>query len=192
MHIGLSLSELAIVAGLPPKIEPKNIVDKCGSFLIIIEGMVHLYHQSAKDYLMENFESRLQSAGIDRGHIDISMRCIDAMSSVLFRNMYSLHSGLKPKDTSPPEPDPLARIRNPCVFWADHICAPDIDCPELRLELADDGRVYKFLRERFLCWLESISLLGKFWVGIESIRRLLYKVQVRISSIVQGRRSVRY
>jgi hypothetical protein len=172
----LTFSELEALFPWSTQVGPYAIVEKCGSFLTITGETIFLTHQSVKDYLIR----WLEPAGVSQGHMDISMRCIDAMSSELKRNIYSLDYGFKPKDMIPPEPDPLTPIRYPCVFWADHLCALDSECSELRQELADDGRVHRFLREHFLCWLESISLLGKLWDGIQSIRRLLYTVQVCI------------
>lgn len=112
MHIVHSpLSELAIVAALPSKINPQNVVEKCGSFLATRQKTVYLIHQSAKDYLNESYTWRLQPAGPAQGHTDIATRSIDAMSSMLPRqNMYNLDFGFKPKDMAPPNPDPLAPI----------------------------------------------------------------------------------
>ncbi len=140
----LSLAELAIVAGLPPNIPPQDLVEKCGSFLTIIKRTVYPIHQSARDYLMSNYESRLQPAGVARGHVDISLRCIDAMSSRLKQYIYSRDYGFRPKDTRPPEQGPLASIRYACVFWADHLCFPDSRCPELQGELVDNNRMHRF------------------------------------------------
>jgi hypothetical protein len=173
----LKLSELAVLADLPLDM-PQTIVEDCGSFLTVKEETVNLIHQSAKDYLEENFTSRLQPAGFGKGHADISRRSIDAMSSVLKQNMYNLPFDLKPKDVQPPEPDPLAPMRYSCLFWADHICFGNGESPECRRELAEDGAVFTFLKERFLRWLESLSLLGKLSDGVASIRRLLHIVQV--------------
>ena len=47
-----------------------------------------------------------------------------------------------------------------------------------RKELSDDGAIFTFLREHFLHWLESLSLIRKFPDGVLSIRKLLHKVQV--------------
>ncbi|KAL2133700.1 hypothetical protein VTI74DRAFT_1876 [Chaetomium olivicolor] len=171
----LSLSELAVLADLPPDMS-RTIVEDCGSFLTVKEETVYLIHQSAKDYLEENFTSRLQLAGVAQGHTDISRRSIDAMSSMLKQNMYNLDFGFKPENISPPDPDPLASIRYSCVFWADHLL--NSESSERRRELTDDGAVFKFLKERFLRWLESLSLLGKLSDGVLSMRRLLHAVLV--------------
>jgi hypothetical protein len=172
----LTLPELGVLADLPPDM-PRTIVEDCGSFLTIKEETVYLIHQSAKDYLDENYTSRLQPAGVAQGHTDISRRSIDAMFSMLKQNMYNLDFGFKAKNTSPPNPDPLAPIRYSCVFWADHLL--NGETREWKEVLADDGAVFSFLKERFLRWLESLSLLGKLSEGVLLIRRLLHALQVR-------------
>jgi hypothetical protein len=170
----LTLSELAVLADLPFDM-PQTIVEDCGSFLTVKEETVNLIHQSAKDYLEENFTSRLQPDGVGKGHADIGRRSISAMSSVLKQNMYNLDFGFKPENIRPPEPDLLSPLRYSCIFWADHLC---LESPECRRELADDGAVFVFLNKRILRWLESLSLLGNLSDGVMSIRKLLYIVQV--------------
>lgn len=56
----LSLFELPVLAGLPPKIKPQSMVEKCDSFLTTKENTVYLIHQFAKDYLKANYSSRFQ------------------------------------------------------------------------------------------------------------------------------------
>jgi hypothetical protein len=164
----LSLTELTVLAGLSPQMT-QTVVDKCGSFLTITGETVSLIHQSAKDYLDANYTSRLQKGGIVQGHADIYKRSIDAMSSILRPNIYSLDFGFKPKDLKPPKPDPLAPIRYSCVFWLDHLR----DAKGQSSGLPDDEAILAFLKKHFLHWLESLSLLGKLPEGVLSIRKLL-------------------
>ena len=174
----LSLAELAVVAGLPAKINPRTIVDRCGLFLTIKDETVYPIHQSAKDYLGDNYTTRLQPVGVVQGHVDIGIRAIDAMSSMLRRNMYNLDLGFKPENMTPPDPDLLAPIRYSCVFWADYLCSLNGDNSKFLGELTDDGKVFGFLKECFLRWLESLSLLGKLSSGLLSIRKILHAAQV--------------
>lgn len=174
-----TLSELAVLAELPDVMEPRTIVRKCGSFLTVREKTVYLIHQSAKDYLDENFESRLHPAGMVQGHADISSRSIMKMSAILKQNIYNLAYGFKPKDMRPLQPDPLAPIRYSCVFWADHL-TENGESTKCGGELADDGEVFRFLNKKILHWLESLSLLGKLPEAIQSIRKLLRAVQVSL------------
>ncbi|RYP37177.1 hypothetical protein DL768_010894 [Monosporascus sp. mg162] len=145
----LTLSELAVLAELPSNMHPRTVTKKCGSFLTIKQETVYLIHQSAKDYLDENYTCKLQPAGAAQGHTDIGRRSINAMTSVLKQNMYNLDFGFKPKDITPPDPDPLASIRYSCVFWADHLCFLDGKHPECLKELTDNGKMFKFLKDRF-------------------------------------------
>jgi hypothetical protein len=171
----LSLSELGVLANDP---HAETAVENCGSFLIINAETVSLIHLSAKEYLIENYKSKFQPTGVARGHADISRRSIEAMSAILKQNIYHLDFGFKPRDMKPPHPDPLAPIRYSCVFWADHLCSLSGESPECKTELMDDGQVFRFLKERFLRWLESLSLLGKLSDGVWSMRKLLHIAQV--------------
>jgi hypothetical protein len=173
----LSLRELAVLAGLRPKSdpEPQTIVNQCGSFLATNEETVSLIHQSAKDYLDKNHKSRLQPGGIAQGHTDITRRSIDAMSTLKI-DIYDLRQyGFQSKDITPPEEDPLARIRYSCVFWLNHLRDAIKENPENN-KLCNLG--FDFLKVHLLHWLESLSLLHKLSDGIISVRELLNVVQV--------------
>jgi hypothetical protein len=171
----LSFSELEVLAKLPPG-SPRTIVDDCGSFLTTNEETVYLIHQSAKDYLDENHESRLQSGGVAKGHADIIGRSVDAMWT-LKRDIYDRQLyGHQSKDMTPPENDPLAPIRYSCMFWLDHLRNVIKTNPENSKDLCDLG--FKFVKEHFLHWLESLSLLHKLPDGMISARELLTVLQV--------------
>ncbi|RYP20313.1 hypothetical protein DL765_002876 [Monosporascus sp. GIB2] len=179
----LTLSELTVLADLRPN-TTRAVVETCGSFLTITGESVNLIHQSAKDYLETNFTVKLQPTGVATAHADFARRSIDAMSvlkrengePVLKQNIYdSADFGFRPKATHPPKPDPLAPLRYACQFWVDHLLNGEtLECKKV---LMDDGAVFAFLKERFLRWLESLSLLGKLSDGVLMIRRLLHVVQ---------------
>ncbi|PTB57547.1 hypothetical protein M431DRAFT_479145 [Trichoderma harzianum CBS 226.95] len=178
----LTLSEVGVLAQLPNQ-TPATIVRKCGSFLTVQNETVYLIHQSAKDYLQENYKSKLwkskdQPAEMSQGHEDMAMYSIRAMSSGLRQNMYNLDYGFKPDDMRPPQPDPLAPLQYSCVFWADHLTAAIGENFDHEGVLADDGEVLKFLREKFLHWLEGLSLVGNLLGGVDAIRKLLSIAQV--------------
>ncbi|RHZ69153.1 hypothetical protein CDV55_102618 [Aspergillus turcosus] len=170
----LSLPELAVLAGLQPKINPRTIVEKCGSFLIMSGTNVSLIHQSAKEYLEANYTTKLGS-GVGHGHADISARSINGMGSILKHNIYALpYSGFKSSDITPPDPDPLAPIRYSCVYWVGHLCkAKD---QGFENELTDGGAILQFLKEYFLHWLEALSLIS----GISENIRLLKALQAAV------------
>ena len=180
----LSLLELGVLAGLPPSMAPGTIVRKCGSFLIIKEETVTLIHKSAKDYL-EKYQSTLPG-GAFKAHADIIIRSVMSISTlkrnsseelILQRNIYDLaHWGIMSEDIIPPDLDPLAPIQYSCMFWLDHLCDAIKENPESSTKLYGLG--LKFLKQHFLHWLESLSLLHRLSDGIVSINKLLNIIQV--------------
>ncbi len=139
-----------MVAGLPAKIDPRTIVNRYGLFLTIKDETVYLIHQSAKDYLGDNYKTRLQPAGVTQGHMDIGIRAIDTISSMLRFNIYNLDYGFKPENITPPDPDLLAPVRYSYVFWADYLYSLNNDNSRLLGEQIDDRKVFGFLSRYFL------------------------------------------
>ena len=177
----LHMLEIRSLAGLEEEIpdleDLERIINMCGSFLTIRDNYVYFIHQSAKDYLTVNASGIIFPAGRGRIHYDMFSWSLDALSKTLRRDMYNLQDpGSMMKDI--PDPDPLASIRYSCVFWVDHLCKADDQSLDHRKELSDDGAIFAFLREHFLHWLESLSLIHKLSDGVLSIRKLLHKVQV--------------
>jgi hypothetical protein len=78
----------------------------------------------------------------------------------------------------PPVHDPLAIIRYSCVHWIDHFCASvlhkSMTCDE---DLKDDGSIFHFLLERYLYWLEALSLCKSVSKGVASMANLEALVQ---------------
>ena len=175
----LHLREIRVVAGLQEDVtdleDVERIINMCGSFLTIRDNHVYFIHQSAKDYLNINASALIFPAGHGRIHYDMFSRSLDALSKILRRDMYNLQDpGSMVKDA--PDPDPLVSIRYSCVFWVDHLCKADDHSLD---QISDDGAIFAFLKEHFLHWLESLSLIHKLSDGVLSIKKLLHKAQVR-------------
>lgn len=175
----LSLSELAVLAGLPPKTKPQTIVIKCGSFLRVTGDTVSLIHQSAKDYLRDSYVTKLQPAGIAQSHADITERSLKVMSETLHRDLYGLrHPGTPIDQITRPDPDPLAPARYSCVYWVDHL----VESSKLGgagCNVQDGGIVHTFFREKYLYWLEALGLLRNISNGVLSMAKLEGLLQVR-------------
>jgi hypothetical protein len=175
----LSLSELTVLAGLPPKIKPQSIVKKCCSFLTTKENTVYLIHQSAKDYLEANYIPRLQHGGDVQGHTDIARRLIDAMSK-LRKNIYALpHVMFRSEDITIPSPDPLEGLQYSCVFWVRHFCQVCSQLDPQKSALLYD-QVHQFLQAHLLHWLEALSLIRQTSEGILAIFSLEAQIPVRL------------
>jgi hypothetical protein len=103
--------------------------------------------------------------------MDQSNRSIKAMSDILKANVYDLPPGAESKNITAPEEDPLASLQYSCEFWISHLCAGGH--PE-----GDNGYALKFLKEHFLHWLESLSLIRRLPSAVASLRTLLQDTEV--------------
>ncbi|KAG2002803.1 hypothetical protein GB937_009449 [Aspergillus fischeri] len=145
----LSFNELHVIAGLDPDDIPGRIVKECGSFLTVQDNTVSLVHLSAREWLMSNFDARLQKRGPAQVHADICERSIAGMSaeeSGLKRNICGIEEGTQSDDIVIPYPDPLAALRYSCEFWVDHLLEVGQISDENCQLFADDGEIFSFLK----------------------------------------------
>lgn len=176
-HRALSDLELSELVPWSDEVDLWRIVRKCSSFVTRSNKTVFMNHTSAKDYLISN-RSKIKGGTI-QGHEDIVRASIQAMERILKRNIYGLKEyGSTPYPTKPPDPDPLAPIAYSCVFWSSHFSSADDDNPRRLSEQELANQVLKFLKEDFLYWLESLSLLGEVHTSIRLIRMLVRIAQV--------------
>jgi hypothetical protein len=174
----LHLLELGTLSGLPGQISNNldsivKIIGKCGSFLTIREGYIYFIHQSAKDYLDSNASGAIFPAGRGAFQYDLFSRSIQAMSETLQQDMYKLRlPGISINSVQVPDPDPLAPLRYPCVYWASHLQEAHRSSLSYRRDLTDDGEIYLFLQKCFLYWLEALSLIGEISIGVLAIHFL--------------------
>ncbi|KAH0527326.1 hypothetical protein TsFJ059_002338 [Trichoderma semiorbis] len=179
----LHFLELVVVSGLSPinTERVREFVKMYGSFLTLRDDHVYMIHQSAKDYLYQNYSS-LQLAGIAQRHVDISRHSFSTIA-MLKKNIYNIDFGFRPEylDTQPIHPDPLTAVRYSCIFWADHLCQ-NSNNPECKEALTNDGVVLSFLKTSFLRWLECLSLSRSLSAGVKSIKELQQVVSYQINS----------
>ena len=181
----LHLLELGILSGLPGKISSANesiakIVNMCGSFLTIQDSIVYIIHQSAKDFLSTDTSYTIFPSGIEGVHYTIFSRSLQVMSGILRRDMYGLVAPGFPVDkVKRPDRDPLATARYSCVYWVDHLHDWHFSNSARSSDDLEDGVVvHNFLRQRYLYWLEALSLLESMPEGILSIAKLEALIQV--------------
>jgi hypothetical protein len=175
----LSLAELQTLTGVDKEDSIDTVVNLCASFLTIREDQVYLIHQSAKDYLVgPRALGTIFPHGLAEAHHSIFSRSLEFMSSKLRRDI----NGLRRMDCSitevqTPQPDTLAPGRYSCSNWIEHLI-------ESRPYKPEDDRVFAFLQNHFLHWLESLALLETFSEGVLQLRRLEREVRVRRRTLV--------
>ncbi|KAL2197078.1 hypothetical protein P885DRAFT_68962 [Corynascus similis CBS 632.67] len=187
----ISLDELTSLVEMPDNVSdhPKSleeIVQLCASFLTLQERTIYFVHQSAKDFLLGKTSDRASneaskkafnwvfSSGIESVEYIIFSRSVNAMSTVLQRDIYGLGApGVLIDNIRMPDPDPLATVRYSCVYWVDHLYDSFAGTNTKRDDILQDHRiVHLFLKTKYLYWLEALSLLRAMSGGVIAIRQL--------------------
>lgn len=74
------------------------------------------------------------------------------------------------EDVSTPDPDPMGPVRYSCANWVDHL-ENSYPAPNNH-DLVEGGLVNRFLQERYLYWLEALSLMRIIPHGVLAVRKL--------------------
>lgn len=162
----------------------REMVDLCGSFLTMRDNTIYFVHQSAKDFLSAQASNEVFPTGPEDIHRAIFAASVAHLSTILHKDMYSLKTpGCAIENVKIPQVDPLARSRYPCVYWIDHL-----HDSKPTLSVQDDGDhtegeqiarvIYKFLKEKYLFWLEGLSLCKGIEQGVVSIVKLRFLIPV--------------
>ncbi|KAF2721604.1 WD40 repeat-like protein [Polychaeton citri CBS 116435] len=193
----ITLEELVSITSLPGSItqnrqDLEEVIRLCGSFLIIRDATIYFVHQSAKDYLVDildnghhqNFPLRMEEI-----HHAVSSKSLDILSRTLRRNMYGLRLGYQShEDIKVPNPDPIAGLQYPCVYWVNHFVEA-YDKMKDRV-VQDEDRVGKFIREKYLYWLEALALCKSISEGGKAVTadlaNLVYDARRFIMSYKHG------
>lgn len=145
----------------------RDLIGECGSFLTIQEDAIYFVHQSAQDFLVGNGKDTIFPSGTQEHHRVLFRRSLEALKA-LRRDIYGLKSpGVSIKDITPPDPDPLCPLKYAILYWIDHLEQLQED-----RDTSDDKAIDKFLREKYLYWLEALSLQNFMDHGPDKIQRL--------------------
>ncbi|KAI1068485.1 hypothetical protein LB507_004342 [Fusarium sp. FIESC RH6] len=141
-----------------------DIITECGSFLTTRGNTIFFVHQSAKDFLLRDSSALLFESGRAHHHYGLFQKSVNILQK-LDQDMYNLVCpGVSIEDAilNRPDPDPLEGLVYACVFWAEHL--------QLAYELFDQKKsgeglpslnpAHDFIAEKFLFWLEALSLCG--------------------------------
>lgn len=180
------VSRLQVIAKYQGALQ--KILSSCGSFLTLREETVYFVHQSAKDFLLrrsseETYRGAFDEifpSGMSHIHYDIFRASLQTMSETLQRDMYNLKElGYPANNVDKPNPDPLEASRYACSYWIDHLTDSHHNTSQDRtVALRHGGPVDTFLQQKYLYWLESLSLCKAMSKGVDSMAKLEMLVQV--------------
>ncbi|KAL1897799.1 hypothetical protein Cpir12675_002226 [Ceratocystis pirilliformis] len=150
------------------KEDVKQAVSLCVSFLTVHENVVSFVHQSAKDYFLEKAIGKILPFGIPHQHQTIFLRLLDILQKELRRDIYNLTApGCLIEEVSVPKPDPLAAIGYSCFFWVGHL-----DDSSSKGMVSKNDKILTFLSEKYLQWLEALSLLKGISIAGRGMEKL--------------------
>jgi hypothetical protein len=178
----IALNELISLIELPDNItgDPEAlsaIIDMCGSFLTLREDTIVFVHQSAQEFLLREARNEIFPRGKEARHYEIFSHSLRTMSRTLRCDIFDLKfPGLSIEKVTKPFPDPLAAARYACVYWVDHFqdSGDDKYCDTG----CEGGWVDAFLQQKYLHWLEALSILGNISQGISALFKLDGLLQV--------------
>lgn len=185
----ITLDELTALAEIPDDLSDDDealleIIALCGSFLTWREDVIVFVHQSAKEFLLERARSEVFSGGQEAKHLEMFSRSLQTMFKTLQHNILDMRLvGIPTEEVLHPRSNPLAAVKYACVYWVDHLL--EGWCGEDRYHTVDDGGcVERFLRQKYLHWLESLGILGCVSEGITAMLKLegLLHVSVYLTS----------
>ena len=107
-------------------------------------------------------------------HQDVLERCLQLMSEGLEQDMCKLIQPGKPVCEVPKgriEERLPGFLRYACRYWVDHLAELDQE-KQWEAGLGDGGKIYKFLEENALFWMEAMSLMGDTRAMVLSVNRL--------------------
>ena len=155
-------------------------IQLCGSFLSLREGTIYFVHQSAKDFLLKTLADLTLSHGIVDLHHSIFSQSLKIMSRTLRRDLYDLKApGFPIDEVQQPSIDPLAAMLYSCIYWVDHFVVwLQSEYVQQTAGLEKGGLVTKFIEQKFLYWLEALSLCGGISAGVRCIMTLEQTMKV--------------
>jgi hypothetical protein len=171
----LRLEEISTIAGLSLNYfqdvqEVIDLIVHCGSFLTIREGTVFFVHLSAKDYFTSGQGQREFNGTVSGKQDQILHRLLDVMHSTLQNDICGLGEPGAQATTSHISNSSLPKVAYACEYWIEHLCA----CPQdFNKTLSDDGKVYRFLQDHLLHWLEAMGVLQKIPEASTALQNLL-------------------
>lgn len=156
----------------------EEVVKSCGSFLTLQDKTIYFVHQSAKEFLTGPASIQIFRSGIKHQHRNIFSQSLTAMFAKFRDDLYGLKAPGFPIDqVTRPDPDPLAQLRYSCLYWVEHLYESDVQ-PDHDGYLQTGRLVDNFLSQKYLNWLEALSLIGGISEGVLAMAKLEESLKV--------------
>ena len=136
---------------------------------------IRIRHPSFHNYLSERCRGQPWSIDLERHNKELALRCINLLDKKLRENICDMTFPYLNQKTTLPE-----AISYACRFWIEHTCFVS--------DVTDDllNRVYDFLVEHLLHWMEAMATLNSHDHTIQSINDLMKRLRVCPPICVMG------
>ncbi|KAL2888910.1 Vegetative incompatibility protein HET-E-1 [Ceratocystis lukuohia] len=160
----------------------EGVIASCGSLFTVHDNVVSFVHQSAKDYFLGEALGQVLPFGISHQHQVVLVRSLELLHQTLKRDIYNLQAPgcLISEISAAPDPDPLAGIQYSCIFWVDHLHDSSAN-----VIASENDKILAFFKEKYLQWLEALSLMGNIYTGVRAIGKLGTCLQGKASTELQ-------
>ena len=183
----VSADSLAILINHPRE-NLRPMLDHLHSILDIPIGQscpIRLHHPSFRDFFLDTKRCTDPQLQVDRNSIHwvFANSCIRIMSEKLKKDICNLHlpgALASHVDDNQIQQFIPEELQYACSYWVQHL-------QESKKQLPDNGDVHRFLRKHLLCWLETLSLLGKISEGINALISL--EILVKVNNIHKHRKA---
>jgi hypothetical protein len=156
-----------------------EIIGLCGSFLTLRGDTIYFVHQSAKDTLCGVSSQGFVFYDEAEVHSKILASSLRAMSA-LHRDIFGLRDpGILAKDVDWSGRDSFKAMQYSSAYWVSHFCEWHSSCAIEDTRHHNHGAVFQFLGQKFLYWLEFLSLCGEVRQGLASLAKLVIFFEVQ-------------
>ncbi|EAQ90328.1 hypothetical protein CHGG_02263 [Chaetomium globosum CBS 148.51] len=147
----LHSSELCALSEIHSEVTKESMIRECEPFFVINKKKdAQITSQSARDFLRT--QETLLVSSLESRHHQLFSRSLKIMTRVLRHDMCRLgHPGHPTADVTPEQRERLAGVGYACEYWIDHLLASG----DRGLSPKNAEAVHKFLREKFLNWVEA-------------------------------------
>ncbi|KAL7928858.1 hypothetical protein V8C35DRAFT_220486 [Trichoderma chlorosporum] len=172
----IRLQELKVLSKSLEKFPLKDlriVITCCGSFLTLRQDTIVFIHQSAKDYLLEKAAQQILPFGLANQHHGIFSRSLEVLSKTLRRDICDLSApGVLIDEILPSQLDVLTPIAYASVYWIDHLGDSKPAERDHSSNMQDNIIIVDFMKNKYVYWLECLSLLRWVPEGIMALLKL--------------------
>lgn len=177
----LRLQELGTVVALPHELSRddspnfdalRDLIERCGSFILVSEETIYFVHQSAKDYLSAGSSSRNFPFDRLQEHTSIAEKCLDTLNLCLEDHKFPDPASLSKQALEKDELRLLSRIAYACSYWIHHTLE-SVAQTSFKDYIPNNGKICDLLESRLIAWVHALGSLKEVRSCVKMIKAFL-------------------